>query len=379
VLGIAATVYLCVYARAWRPARFPVGAALAAVGLTLAYPALTALAGGSGGGHSYLEWQLTRQPNHTLGFYPATVGGAMGFLTLIIAGYGLLIRPRFTWREKLLLSWTLVPLVYFEVWPVKGFAYLLPLAPAVALLAARGIAAIGLSAAGARRQVSMLLAGLVAIVCTLVLAVPAAAVLGDNPTTGLAGGGGTPGARETGRWIAANLPSRAAFITIGPSMANLIRYYSGRRADGLSVSPNPLHRNPSYQPIVNPDGALRSGVYQYIVWDAYSAARSTRFATEATSLAQRFHARLMHAERGSDGRLLIAVYGVSAPHPHYSATDPAPTAPVHQPNREILYLGYSTVIALALTVLLWCSGLLAGLWRAATRRRSAGRPWGASP
>jgi hypothetical protein len=367
VLGLAAGAYLCVYARAWRPIRFPVYAGLAAIGLAVAYPMLTAIAGGSGGGQSYLLWQLTRQPNHGFGFYPATVGGAMGFLVLAVAGYGLLVRPPSSWREKLLLSWIVVPFLYFEVWPVKGFAYLLPLAPPAALLAARGIAVIGLSAAGARRRVSMLMAGLVAVVCTVVLAVPAAGVLNTNTrTTGLAGGGGTPGGRETGRWIAANLPPKAAFMTIGPSMANLIRYYSGRRADGLSVSPNPLHRNPSYQAILNPDGALRAGVYQYIVWDVYSAERSTRFSTEATSLAQRFHARLVHTERGSDRHILVAVYRVSAPSAKFSATHPAPTVTVDQPDRVILYAGYGTTVAVAIVLLVWSTGLLEWLRR---RRR----------
>lgn len=376
VLGIAVVAFLSVYARAWRPVRFPVYAGLATLGLTFAYPALTAVAGGSGGGQSYLLWQLTRQPNHDFGFYPATVGGAMGFLPLAIAGYGLLVRPPASWREKLLLSWIVVPLAYFEVWPVKGFAYLLPLAPAVALLAARGIAAIGLSATGVRRRVNVLLAGLVAVVCAVVLAVPASAVIHDNRTTGLAGGGGTPGGRETGRWIAAHLPAKAAFITIGPSMANLIRYYSGRRADGLSVSPNPLHRNPAYQAIINPDGALRAGIYQYVVWDAFSASRSTRFAAVATSLAQRFDARLVHTERGSDGRVLVAVYRVPASHTKYGALHPQPVTAVRQPSRAILYGGYGAAVAIAIALLLWSSGLLRRFrpastpgWAAARRRR----------
>jgi hypothetical protein len=382
VLLIAIFAFLAVYARAWRPVRFPVFAGLAALGLIFAYPALTAISGGSGGGQSYLLWQLTRQPNHSFGFYPATVGAAMGFLVLAIAGYGLLVRPPTSWREKLLLSWIVVPLLYFEVWPVKGFAYLLPLAPAVALLAARGIAAIGQSATGARRRLSTLLAGLITVVCTVVLAVPASAVISnDTQTTGLAGGGGTPGGRETGRWIAVNLPPKAAFMTIGPSMANLIRYYTGRRADGLSVSPNPLHRNPSYQAILNPDGALRAGAYQYIVWDTYSAERSKRFANEATSLAQRFHARLVHAERGSDGSVLIAVYQVSATHAKFSAAHPAPTMVVHQPNRAILYGGYGAAVAAAIALLLWGSGLLRRFrpaaprrWRTGTRRRRRQSP-----
>ena len=51
-------------------------------------------------------------------------------------------RRRSSWREVLLLAWIIVPFVFFEVWPVKGFPYLLVLAPAVAVLAARACAAL---------------------------------------------------------------------------------------------------------------------------------------------------------------------------------------------------------------------------------------------
>jgi hypothetical protein len=367
VLLIAAAVFLAVYARAWRPIRYPLAAGGAALGLTFVYPALTAVAGGGQGGQSYLLWQLTRHPNHDLGFYPGIVGAAMGFLLLAVAGYGLIIRPTISWREKLLLSWVCVPLVYFEVWPVKGFAYLLPVAPAIALLGARGIDRITHVASGTRRRLSATLAAVVAAVCAIVLAVPSSAAISTKPTSGLAGAGGTPGGRETGQWIAKNLPAGASLITIGPSMANLIRYYSGRRADGLSVSPNPLHRNPAYRAILNPDGNIRSGTYQYIVWDAYSANRSSRFAGEATTLALRFRGKVIHLEHGSDGRILVVVYRVTVAHAKYSATHPASVAAVRQPSSGTLYAGYSSAAALALLVLAWTAGLR-------LRRRRRDRP-----
>ena len=64
----------------------------------------------------------------------------------------------------------------------------------------------------------------------------------------LAGTGGLPGGREAGAWIEKNVPQCAVFMTIGPSMANIIEFYGQRKAFGLSISPNPLHRNPSYEP-----------------------------------------------------------------------------------------------------------------------------------
>ena len=46
-------------------------------------------------------------------------------------------------------------------------------------------------------------------------------------------------------------------MTIGPTLSNIIQFYGHRRSQGLSVSQNPLHRNPAYDPIGNPDGAIR--------------------------------------------------------------------------------------------------------------------------
>ena len=121
----------------------------------------------------------------------------------------------------------------------------------------------------------------------------------------LAGEGGLPGGREAGRWIDANVPEGATLMTIGPSMANLVSYYGRRRAYGLSVSPNPLNRNPSYEPLVNPDRALRDNEIQYVVWDAFSASRSPRFSRRLLRYAARYDGRMVHSEllpaRGSTG------------------------------------------------------------------------------
>jgi hypothetical protein len=215
-----------------------------------------------------------------------------------------------TWREILLVSWIAVPVIFFEVWPVKGFSYLLPIAPAAALLCARAIRLI--AGEVGHRQWLLPLGTMVSIAT---LAVPATIGVFSPATSGLAGAGGLPGGRETGRWVAAHVPEGARFMTIGPSMANLIQFYSGRRSDGLSVSPNPLHRNPTYHPIQNANAALRSGVYQYVVWDAYSARRSPQFAARALELARTFRGTRVFVERGQlDGnadQVLVAVYKVT--------------------------------------------------------------------
>jgi hypothetical protein len=118
----------------------------------------------------------------------------------------------------------------------------------------------------------------------------------SSSTLFLAGSGGVSGGRETGLWIDANVPKGAKLMTLGPSMANILQFYGHRKAYGLSVSPNPLHRNPSYEPIRNPDLQIRSGDLQYIVWDSFSAARSPFFSEKMLEYVRRYHGRVVHSE-----------------------------------------------------------------------------------
>jgi hypothetical protein len=121
-------------------------------------------------------------------------------------------------------------------------------------------------------------------------------VEGARPENFVAGSGGLPGGREAGGWIDERVPKGATFMTIGPSMANLVQYYGRRKAYGLSVSPNPLNRNPSYEPLINPDRALREGEVQYLVWDTFSATRAPGFSDALLGYADRYDGRIVHTE-----------------------------------------------------------------------------------
>jgi len=113
-------------------------------------------------------------------------------------------------------------------------------------------------------------------------------------TTFLAGSGGVPGGREAGEWVRANVPQGATMLALGPSMANIIEFYGHRKAYGLSVSSNPLRRNPSYEPVGNANRRISQSDIQYLVWDAYSAARTTFFVRQLDTYTSTFHGRAVY-------------------------------------------------------------------------------------
>ena len=278
--------------------------------LTIApYPLALRLAGHSRSGQQYLAYQLFRRPNHDWTFYPATVPLAIGPLIVLAAVLGLwLLRREISWRETLLLTWIAVVALFFQLYPVKGFQYLLPIAPAMALLAARTLGRSG------RARLGLAAAAIVAVS----LAIPAwQRIQPATNGTFLAGSGGVPGGREVGVWIGSHVPRGAEILAIGPSMANIVEFYGHRQTYGLSVGPNPLRRNPAYESIPNPDLAIRTNEVQYVVWDAYTAGRTPFFANKLLGYARRYNGRVVYSDTipiRSGGthstRQLIVVYAV---------------------------------------------------------------------
>ena len=270
------------------------------VAVMAAFPLSVSLAGGGGGGKTqqYLVWQLFRRPNHPWDFYPSVVPPAVGILVIVAALLGLwFLRRENGWREKLLGLWILVPVVFFELWPTKGFQYLLPAAPPLALLAARTLVYLPNRRLRIRRwRVPQYLPGLLAagVVASSLFLVSWSRIDPTPSTTFFAGSGGIPGGREAGLWIDAHVPRGATFVAIGPSMANILKFYGHRRMFGLSVSPNPLHRNPSYEPVYNLDYQIRSGEVQYLVWDSFSAGRTSFFSATLLHYVQKYHGRVVH-------------------------------------------------------------------------------------
>jgi hypothetical protein len=291
--------------------------------VALPYPVSLLVAGGSRSGQHFLTWQLFRPPNHIWTFYATVVPPALG-IPVVLCGAGALIAAasgrRWSWRESLLACWIAVPLFFFQLWPVKGFQYLLPIAAPCAILTAGLLSSpqlaqwLGRARVRAGRVISLTVTAFVA--CWLVV-VCWMSIHTANSTSFLAGTGGVPGGRQAGHWIASHTPRGAEMLAIGPSMANILEFYGDRQLLGLAVSPNPLHRNPVYTPVKNPDLLLRTGQVQYLVWDAYSAGRSSFFSQRLLLYVRRYQGNIVHTESvsvstpgGTVQRPVIVIYEV---------------------------------------------------------------------
>jgi len=274
------------------------GMAVVFSGLALAFWLALRLSGAARTGDNYVVWQLFRRPNHTLAFYAQTVPVSIGLVVVAVAAAGLIGR-RLAWQEGLLLAWAVVPLAFFELMPVKGFQYLLPVAPVAAVLAGRSVMLVFRSqrvASWTRGRGRLAAAGLLALMLTAQSVAVWPVVSPTASATFLAGAGGLPAGREAGTWVGRNLPRGSVLLTLGPSMANVIEFYGHRQAYGLSVSPNPLNRNPAYVPVENVDRELRQGNLQYVVWDSFSAERSPSFSAKLLGYVHKYRGIAIHTE-----------------------------------------------------------------------------------
>jgi hypothetical protein len=268
--------------------------------IAIAFPLTLRAAGATRSGGNYLAWQLFRRANHPVDFYLTSLPQVIGPLLLAVAVLGLVLdRKQLNWREGLLVSWSIVPIVFFTLMPIKGFQYLLPVAPALALLAARALitADVWSKLTSRKPEWRRGIQNAAVVLTALSLIVPAWLFIRPSPDQNfLAGSGGLPKGREAGTWINGNIPQGSTLLTIGPSMANVLAFYGHRQAYGLSVSPNPLSRNPSYTPIDNADLQLRDGAIQYAVWDSFSASRSPNFSKRLQEYVRKYNGIVIHSE-----------------------------------------------------------------------------------
>ena len=267
----------------------------------LVHPVSMHLAEHSGTGKSYLVWQLLRRPNHGLGFYAETVPWALGPLVVLAAVAAVVLKRRDrSWREVLLVCWIAAPVVAFTVWPVKGFQYLLPIVPAVAVLAARGLltttAPPWLRERWAFRGSEFIRTAAVVAVLVSLFVGSFARVTATSSSTFLAGSGGVPGGREAGRWMAEHTPVRRE--RADPRPVDGQHHPVLRSPQDLRTvrEPQPAAPQPGVRAGQEPGLELRDKELQYIVWDSFSAGRSPHFSSKLRELIRRYHGRVAHTE-----------------------------------------------------------------------------------
>ena len=318
VLTVPAVILFVLFSRdlplRWRR-DLPIAAGVFAIAIA-PYPLSLLLGGGAHSTNQFVVWQFFRQPNHDAWFYLSSVVPSLGYVTVGLAALGLAsLRWRWQTFDAMAISVVLCNVVFFQVWPTKGFEYMLPIVPAVIYLAGRGAMALGelgpsLARLLRRERIEWRWVAAAALALALISMAPpvvnaatsprqvgiAAAIATDSDVTAnatgtrtfLAGSGGLAASRPSGEWIRTHTLPSARFLTIGPSFANVIQFYGQRKALALSVSPNPLHRNPQYEPVLNPDATIRSGSIQYLVYDSYSASRSQFFARSLLTYVAKF-------------------------------------------------------------------------------------------
>ncbi len=279
--------------------------------LVLPYPLSRLLFAPSNGG-AYFLWQLTRPPNHEATYFLQVLGefGGIIFLGLALLGMGRMISRLRSDSDVLILLWIAVFFGFFQIFPTKLFFYLIVVIPPLAISAAVGFEVLTGWLAGALRglkearwPVARAVTATAVVALTIYLGMNSLSIIRgesdaiaspirfDIEVQDFAGG------REFGLWAKDNTPADARFLTIGPSMGNILRFYGLRDSVGLSVSPDPARRNPAYVPVPNPDDWFRRLGLHYIVWDFYSADRSAFY-----------NDRLMRFARRHGGALVFAVY-----------------------------------------------------------------------
>ncbi len=285
----------------------------AAIGLP--FP-LTRLINQPSNASKFFLWQFARSPNHSPDYFLNVLlqFAGWGFVIALVLGVlGLMLRRNNA--DQLLLWWLGTFGLFFQFWPTKLFPYLFLILPAMVIAAVAAIFELCTQVARRSSKSSWATAGFSTLIGSLVLAlgVGSAGIVTAGPAAELEGFGDFDievqtfaGSREFSEWAGENTPTNARFITIGPSLGNILRFYGSRDSVALSVSTDPAKRNPAYVPIENPDLAMRQMSVHYVVWDAYSADRSAFYNNRLRGYARKLGGEIVFSAWAENEELVVA-------------------------------------------------------------------------
>lgn len=275
---------------------------------------------GADSGSQYFDWQLSRNPNHPASFYFETLAGALGYaltgLVVISLAYEVLKSRRkaielpitmmrettvarqsainsLRFSPKVLLAvFFIVPFLFFQFWPTKGYHYLhYGIVPLVLI----GISL--LFEDWTRKHFArpgLIVAAAFVLILMTTDQVVFTYIIPTDPKF-VAGAGGLPKAREAALWIEQNSAPGAVVMTVGPTMGNVIKFYSHRDVVALAIPKSAPH-NPAYSPIINPDLTVRNGEVSYMIYDLYSALRTDTLSAKLKYYAEKYNAPPVHIE-----------------------------------------------------------------------------------
>ncbi len=155
-----------------------------------------------------------------------------------------------------------VPVWFFQVWKVKGWHYPVVIAPLAAVLAAYVLTMWWRSPHRHIRPVASIMA-VVTVVSLIGVSAINGPVVDDYRRVGEAGYSGIPGGRETALWLAENAPEGSKMLGIGPSIGNIIKWYSDHETSAISISRNPFVR---IQPTSRSAICIRVAMGLWSIW-----------------------------------------------------------------------------------------------------------------
>ena len=222
-------------------------------------------------------------------YYLEKLVGFDGYVTPLVWLAGILIAMRkWTTGDRLLLFWVFVVLLFFHAYPLKAFNYLLPLIPAVSILAGRAVHDLALAFAAAFRRmgrrsgvgwvaragrpIALPVALLAGCVLGIFMATPVIEVARTDTYFGL---------REAARWLKVNTKPEDGVMTLSKGSAQYaISFYARRDAypfgrfrlatvlpGGKVLSPHPAADGPSRDWVTYwPPRLVKSRQVSYLVY-----------------------------------------------------------------------------------------------------------------
>ena len=200
-------------------------------------------------------------------YYLDKLTGYEGFVTPLIWLLGIVIALRkWTPGDRLLLFWAFVVLLFFHVYPLKAFNYMLPLIPAVSILAGRAVHDVALLLAARWRRLRsrsgvgwVARAGQPIMLPVALLAAGVMVVFMATPVIDTARTDSYFGLREAAKWLKVNTRPQDGVMTLSKGSAQYaISWYAHRDAypfgrfrlatvlpGGKVLSPHPAADGPS--------------------------------------------------------------------------------------------------------------------------------------